>query len=102
MSVLRLICVQCDNDLDVLVGTCNGATVAKVFPCQVCAKPDVKQLSEENAALKEENQRLLEIAMILRREVPAGFLLCDKCARTAFCSPCTARNGWAGFRKKGQ
>ena len=104
MRTLRLVCVRCDNDLDVLVGTCNGATVAKVLPCPVCADMNIKQLLEIDQ-LKEENERLLELAKILRREVPAGYMLCYQCARRpptgAACGGCTAANGWTGFRKKG-
>lgn len=60
------------------------------------------ELKEETDQLKEENQRLLEIARILRGEVPVDFSLCHKCARSGVCGRCSAKNGWAEFRKKGQ
>lgn len=43
MSTLRLVCVQCDNDLNVLV---SDAMTVKVFPCLVCAE-EIGQLREQ-------------------------------------------------------
>ena len=58
----------------------------------------------EISQLKAENERLLEIARILRKKAPSGFVLCDNCARSggAPCPRCTSANGWPEFRKKGE